>query len=286
MAVGATTGRIGAGTWDIARRAHCRTNGASTDILARVTSLRRPRSRARSEIAETVRRDGCAVLPFALDAATVEELRAATLARPGLAKGDGGQLTRARMDLDAPIAPVYYYDAASIGDLRSYERVVCDPRIMEIAGAYLGVEPVLSTCQAWWSVPFPGGPSGLNAQQWHFDLSHPAWIKVFVYLTDVTEESGPHCVILGSHRRDPEGQRLRASLNRRSDEEIAAAYPGRELRITGPAGTMFAVDTRAWHKGAPPRSDPRLMMETYWTNCQVGPFPYEESIRRRSAGAT
>ena len=67
-----------------------------------------------------------------------------------------------------------------------------------------------------------------------------------------------------------------------SDESIAATYPGREKVFTGPAGTMFALDTRCWHKGLPPRTAPRLAMEVYFSDCIVGDLPLEEQLRRGS----
>lgn len=86
---------------------HGTTNGWSTDLLAAVTNLRRPKVRVASDVVAQVRRDGWAMLPFRMDDADVEALRSVMQTRPGVPKGERGNLPPQTVDLDDPVAPAY-----------------------------------------------------------------------------------------------------------------------------------------------------------------------------------
>src|SRR5262245_22183187 len=99
-------------------------------------------------------------------------------------------------------------------------------------------------------------------------MAHLKWLKFFIYLTDVTVETGAHSIALGSHKCDRLGRSLRRrGLVRYCDEDILATYgANRVLDIVGPKGTMFIADTRAFHKGQHPVSGDRLMLQLYYVN--------------------
>ena len=55
-------------------------------------------------------------------------------------------------------------------------------------------------------------PEPKDAQLFHADFHDFKWLKLFVYLTDVTDRSGPHVMVRGSH--DPSlAQRRIAEIN-------------------------------------------------------------------------
>jgi len=129
----------------------------------------------------------------------------------------------------------------------------------------------LSSIALWHSAPSASGPSSEGAQKYHFDLAYPKWLCVFVYLSDVDADKGPHCFVKSSHKRDLAGSAIRnRGIDRVSDEDIEAAY-GREriAEICGPAGTLFFADTRAFHKGRAPRKGERLMLNLVYANSQA-----------------
>jgi hypothetical protein len=136
-----------------------------------------------------------------------------------------------------------------------------DPVLRWIAARYLRTIPRLIGVNLWWSYPVVSSLEERNqaAQMFHYDLDDFKFIKFFFYLTNVDEHSGPHVVIKGTHRRKTFKSTLdRLKVRRYTDQEISAAYPGdRILPIVGPAGTGFAEDTLAIHKGRAPAS-PRL----------------------------
>jgi hypothetical protein len=102
------------------------------------------------------------------------------------------------------------------------ELLVNDSKIKAVVDAYLDGPSDLRSVQLWVSNPgLPDFPSSEAAQQFHYDLDTLKWIKVFVYLSDVTMESGPHCALLGTHLPGSKNSALAARMYERiSDEDI------------------------------------------------------------------
>jgi hypothetical protein len=58
------------------------------------------------------------------------------------------------------------------------------------------------------------------------------------------------------------------------DQELEPYYPAADrVELTGPPGTMFAVDTRGYHKGITPRTGDRLMLQLEFCDSLFG-APY------------
>jgi hypothetical protein len=137
-----------------------------------------------------------------------------------------------------------------------------DGKLWQLAAEYLRCEPVLQTALLWWSFALesPIEDRSAAAQLFHFDLDDYRFLKFFFYITDVDEDHGPHVVVRGTHRHKRFGHQL--VLKRRDDEEITRCYSSENiLQICGSAGTGFAEDTRCFHKGAPPRTGDRLVLQ-------------------------
>ncbi|RZJ01609.1 MAG: hypothetical protein EON90_02210 [Brevundimonas sp.] len=132
------------------------------------------------------------------------------------------------------------------------------PAVLSAVSSALGARPIISSMTAWWSIPHAG--AAREAELFHRDIDDWRFIKLFVYLTDVDEESGPHAYIPGSHRSD----QLR-EIRRYSDEEVEAAYPDKCMRICGPAGDAFLENTQGLHRGIPPRSRLRLLFQVIYS---------------------
>jgi hypothetical protein len=149
-------------------------------------------------------------------------------------------------------------------------QLACDPLFYHVASQYLGVEPVLNFLTAWISYPHANEESVLSkgAQLFHSDMSNPSFLKVFIYLNDVDEKNGPHCLVPGSHKE-------KASAlwrdGRISDEEIAEYYPeARWDYEIGEAGSVFFVDTKAFHKGVPLIEGQRHVAQFYYVDTLFG----------------
>src|SRR5262249_37950559 len=146
--------------------------------------------------------------------------------------------------------------------------IVADPTLVALAADYLKVVPKLGILALWHSSYRFSDASAQGAQMYHFDLGFPRWINFFIYLSNVSSESGPHSYVKGTHRRDREGAHLRArGVQRIPDDDIFATYEREKLvEVSGPPGTMFMVDTRGWHKGIKPLKNDRLVFEVIYAN--------------------
>jgi hypothetical protein len=148
------------------------------------------------------------------------------------------------------------------------QRLMADPVLLAVAEEYLQTHPILCGTDMWWSPKFGDTPGEDAAQEFHFDFDGaPIWLKYFVYLTDVSSETGPHVFVRGSHVADhPAAGALRArGYVRISDEEISTAFGSEKLvEICGSRGTVLAVDTRGFHKGKMPLSGYRLIAQLFY----------------------
>jgi hypothetical protein len=158
-----------------------------------------------------------------------------------------------------PAHVAYHFDPQKIMETQAAQKVVSDPWLLRIAQDYLRCRPINTQVAMWWSTAACERPSSEAAQLYHFDMDWIKFLKFFVYLTDVTQDSGPHCYVTGSHIRKPKAL-LRDG--RFSDEEIERHYSPTDLvEIIGSKGTIFVADTRGFHKGKPLLTGSRLMFQ-------------------------
>ena len=140
------------------------------------------------------------------------------------------------------------------------------PEILRIAAEYLGVTPVLNYPESWFSFPVEKIEKE-SAKNWHWDCDGIKWLKVFVYLNDVTMVNGPHAFVSGSHR----GWKINNKSSRVSEQEIIAAYGEYSIKsFTAPRGTVIFEDTRGFHKGTPLLSGHRLVLQLQFNFDEFG----------------
>jgi hypothetical protein len=145
------------------------------------------------------------------------------------------------------------------------------PSVLAVIQQVLGCKPTISNLGLWWSLTGHNKPE--EAENYHRDVDEWHFIKLFVYLTDVTENSGPHKFMKGSHR-EPKLLPIR----RYQDDEVHGAF-GKENEITfvGKAGTCFLENTFGFHKGQLPISDNRLVFQAQYSLHPIGIYNYEPS---------
>ena len=173
-------------------------------------------------------------------------------------------------DEENPIAVRYEIPEEIIIQSSAAQRIICDPSIYEIARQYLQCEPVQDLVTMWWSTSINTVASSAAAQQFHFDLDRINFLKLFIYLTDVDEENGPHVYVPKSHRNLPATLRRDG---RHSDVAVKNHYH-EEVVLTGKKGMVFLADTRGLHKGLPLVSGHRLIFQTEYANSLFG-YPYK-----------
>jgi hypothetical protein len=134
-------------------------------------------------------------------------------------------------------------------------RIANDSRILNIVSGYLGVKPTLSSVNCWWSFSNRDRPK--EAQFFHRDLDDFKFVKIFFYLTDVNEDSGPHIFVKKSHITNKLLQ-----LKRFTDEEVHMNFDTSNIEIlTKPKGSCFIEDTYGIHKGQLPINGNRLVLQ-------------------------
>ena len=179
------------------------------------------------------------------------------------------------MDREGPTdchgdATVTHYHESALLSWPALTRIATDPLLYFIASEYLNVEPVLCFLSAWISRPHPNTTETLskNAQLFHSDMSNPGFLKAFIYLNDVSETNGPHCAVPKTHRKKAEDLWKDGRIG---DDEMTSYYPRETWQVyLGGAGSIFLVDTSAFHKGVPLVDGHRRMVQFYYTNTLFG----------------
>lgn len=150
------------------------------------------------------------------------------------------------------------------------------PKIIAAVESVFGCKPTIGYMQAWWSVPTPDGKPRY-AELFHRDFDDVAFLKLFIYLTDVESENGPHEFILASHK----DAALRP-IRRYSDDEVMMNFsPNRLARFTGKAGTVFIENTTGLHRGLPVSTGRRLILQIVYSMLPMayGPAkPYRRAL--------
>lgn len=213
---------------------------------------------AHGEVLDGLARDGYVVLPSLLSASDCDDIERVARAATCTLLGSGpGAPTQARFDEAAPLARRYEVPEADLLACSAVQALLGDESLLRLAQEYLGASPVHDLVAGWWSAPGAGSASQA-AQLFHFDLDRPRFLKLFVYLSDVVPETGPHAYVRGTHRELPTEFR---SDRRYSDQEVGRHFKDELSRIFGPRGTVFLADTRGLHKGEPVISGHRLMFQ-------------------------
>jgi hypothetical protein len=259
-------------TYRLQRRMYVRSKGRSRALWSAGFRLARPvRRRSIPDtlgVLPALERDGCAVVPGFLPADRVAALRSYFEEQPGQMRGretpPGTRVRDTNGGLRFDFSQQTFLGADGVLDIAT------DPRLVDLAAAYLRCKPVFTGARAYWSLSDPNADEkdfSHAAQRFHFDAEWPAFLKFFVYLTDVGEENGPLSVVAGTHRSKPIWR------DGRIDEvELLDQHDLRdqERRMTGPAGTLIIADTAAFHRGVPVAGAPRLLMSFDYALTRLG----------------
>ena len=214
-----------------------------------------PTTRRRAEVARRCR--PTAPLVMSRDAGYVEltrpqfpELVEAIEAAQGLiAATDPAQHVRSKEQLITQLL-----DPGELTLDSPYMRLALRPDILSCASAYLGVVPILSTVDVWFS-RWTGEDALQNSQLFHLDWGDTSQVKLFVLCSDVEARHGP-LVFIDAER----SERLRKALSyafdgergRVPDERVEAVLGASAAQsLVGRAGDATLIDTsRCFHQGS------------------------------------
>lgn len=162
-----------------------------------------------------------------------------------------------------------------------------NPVIWLVAQEYLNCRPILNDIQIWRTAPYDAGLHDLSsdALMWHFDHDYNRFLKVFIYLNDVTELNGPHmCIPRSSFSGIP---CFMAHDGRYSDDTVESSGLRQWMHVAN-KGTVIFGDTLNLHKGLQCMKGERLVMQVQFVDsCSYTPNPdymrchdYQTGIRR------
>lgn len=278
-----STGEANPDAWMSLLRLHCATNGRSSDRLAMLLrAMRPPRSPTPASgllgnfsndkikgIADILRRDGYYVFEQRMPSRVCDELENFARTTPAIIEGRGGSSKkRVPFNAEAPVSKTYRIALEDIVSNPAMQQLMSDPVFLAVAERRLNAHPILCGTDMWWS-PRYGDTAGEDAaQEFHFDYDGaPMWLKFFVYLTDVTPQSGPHVFVRGSHRANHPGAELllKRGYVRIPDKDILDAFGADNvIEICGLRGTVLVADTRGFHKGKMPLIGHRLIAQLFY----------------------
>ena len=114
------------------------------------------------------------------------------------------------------------------------------------------------------TLPIGGDRRAIGSQRWHRDPEDRKMCKMFLYLTDVDEESGPFMYVEKSKYGRKWGKYFpqRPPIGYYPDQkELEELIPKEDIKIcTGKAGTLLFCDTSGLHKGGYALTRPRMML--------------------------
>ncbi len=132
--------------------------------------------------------------------------------------------------------------------------LINSPDILQAAELFFGCKPTVDNIGASWS--YPGRDTAKGAQRFHRDFDCSRSFKLFIYLTDIDDDAGPHVYVRGSSRKA-----VLESARAQTDAVIEETFGADAIfPIRAPAGSWFLEDVYGFHKGALPKTKPRLLV--------------------------
>lgn len=137
--------------------------------------------------------------------------------------------------------------------LDEINKIALNEIIIASVRKYLDCNPIFLSSQIWWSFPHYNDKGMLsnpknNEFGFHYDVDDFKFLKLFVYLSDVTSNHGPHIYIKNNGNK-----KISEYLDRRlSDAEAKKKYGNSIIELTGKSGDCFIEDTSFYHKGTNP----------------------------------
>lgn len=156
-------------------------------------------------------------------------------------------------------------------------KMATEPAILNFASEYLKSADLNIDIFSWWN--FPIKKENIESdyqkdynfgQEFHFDHTSRRMLKVFVYLTDCDEDSGPHVFIEKTHIDKPFMISLRQKNLTEEGMEKYIPKSDRWKVIKGDKGASFLVDHFGMHRGENPKEKQRLVLQFMYSVNPLG----------------
>lgn len=151
-----------------------------------------------------------------------------------------------------------------------FSNLALQQSFLNIANSYFHMIAKLRYYNVWYTAA--SSSRSRESQLWHFDREDHLILKVFLYLDDVDEGTGPFTYAPETHKKgkyrsiNPEFF-LEGNVRRSTDEQMRAVFPeDRWIKAVGKKGTIIFADTRGFHKGGEARTNDRIMFTCMFTS--------------------
>ena len=152
----------------------------------------------------------------------------------------------------------WLHDYNDLLNIDLIQHILSSSYLLNIAQKYFGCKPIIHNFNFW--VSYPGNLE--STQKFHQDFDDIRFLKVFIYLNDVTSKNGPHCYVESSlkkaHTIIPNENKLSERL---TDEFVEEHFADDILYIKGKAGTIIIEDTHGIHKGTHVKKGKRFLLQ-------------------------
>lgn len=185
---------------------------------------------------------------------------------------------RPRTEISGPTAHNHVADIVAAPHAM---KLATHPQILAVARDHLGVAPTIVEMNAWWTTPSSADDYG--AHIFHRDRDDFRACKLFLYLTDVSSDDGPHMFARNTH--DPAFIKSMLAQRgagpevvpqffsgdmRHAAAEVTQIFAEQILEFVGPTGTCFLENTYGFHRGKNPTGKRRGLFQVLYA---LNPFP-------------
>lgn len=141
-------------------------------------------------------------------------------------------------------------------------RLGVSDRMLDVVNSYFGLWSKLTYVDLWYTPPAEPGVERVSSQRWHRDYNDARLVKVFIYLTDVDEDTGPLEFVMGSTPNGEYGnvwpwRPVSNDLYPPEDEFERRIPKSAQVALTAPEGSMIFCNTSGFHRGGFATEKPR-----------------------------
>jgi ectoine hydroxylase-related dioxygenase (phytanoyl-CoA dioxygenase family) len=237
---------------------------AFDETIPKLKKAAKTTEQQRAEIVASLRETGFAVIPSFLPEKQAREMYKKMLANPGRDRKPKDFATQQEWlsDHTSPRIDANRETTAAVTDEANLDFA----SLQLIAREYLKCRPLQLGPNSWTTKAIPSLSTEAmdnNAMAFHSDSDYFGFVKAFMLLTDVNEDSGPFTFIAGSHLQDRQVQ------GRRKDSDLG--YQASDVRLgMGKPGDLVLAVTTGWHKASVPKKGHRMMIQWMFTNSLFG----------------
>lgn len=150
-------------------------------------------------------------------------------------------------------------------------------RFLAIVNEYLGMYARLHSLRLMKTIKVPDGKAPEQSQLWHRDGGSVKYVKIFLYLNDVTRETGPFYYLKGSQPGGkwahlfPHPLPYTPGETRTTDADLLKHVPESDVvECVGKAGTLVFTDTVGLHKGGFSVGEERItLLSTFFSRSSL-----------------